>query len=63
MLQDTKSICKTVAFLYTNGELMMNRNRNLKNNSLYNCIKRIKYIGINLVKVVKGLYIQNYKIL
>ena len=33
----------------------------LENHPIYNCIKRIKYLGINLTKEVKDLYIENYK--
>ena len=31
-----------------------------ENKPIYNCIKRIKYLGINLNKEVKDLYMKNY---
>lgn len=40
-------------FLYTNNE--SNRRRNQGKNSIYNYIKKNKYIGINLTKDVKDL--------
>ena len=30
---------------------------------MYNCIKRIKYLEVNLTKVVKDLYSENYETL
>ena len=40
---------------------MNNRMRNQKINSIHNCIKKKKYLGINLTKEVKDLYSENYK--
>jgi len=34
-----------------------------ENNPTYNCIKKIKYLRVNLTKEVKNLYIENYKTL
>ena len=48
-------------FLYTNNKLS---EREIKKNLLfYNPSKRIKYLGINLAKDVKGLYTKNYETL
>ena len=41
----------------------MNYQRKEENNHIYNCNKTIRYLGINLTKQVKHLYLQNYKIL
>jgi hypothetical protein len=35
--------------------------RNLENNTIHNCFKKLKYLAINLVKEVKDLYNENYK--
>ena len=53
-LQDTKSICKiSVVFLiYTNNKLSEEK---CFLNLIYNCIKEIKYLGINLTKEMKDL--------
>jgi hypothetical protein len=32
-----------------------------KNNSIYNSLKKIKYLAINLIKDVNDLYNENYK--
>ena len=42
-----------VAFPYTNNEL--SEREIIKTNPIYNCIKRIKYLGINLTNEVKDL--------
>jgi hypothetical protein len=34
-----------------------------ENNSIYNSLKKIKYLGVNLTKDVKDLYKENYKLL
>jgi hypothetical protein len=40
----------------------MNRMRkNVGKNSIYNSLKKIKYLGINLIKDVNDLYKENYK--
>jgi hypothetical protein len=31
------------------------------NNSIYNSLKKIKYLGVNLTKDVNNLYKENYK--
>ena len=50
-----------MAFLYTNNELP---ERETKKTILFTVASnKIKYIGINLTKDVKGLYSQNYKTL
>jgi hypothetical protein len=51
---------KSVAFLYTNNEQIEEEYR--KKNSIYNSLRKIKYLGINF-KDVKGLYKENYKLL
>ena len=33
------------------------------NNPMCNCIKRIKYLRVNLTKEMKDLYLEHYKIL
>ena len=35
-------------------QLQTIRKRNEENNPIYNCIKRMNYLGINLTKKVKG---------
>ena len=35
--------------------------RKLKKNFTYNCIQKIKYLGVNLTKDVKGMYAEKYK--
>ena len=37
------------------------KKRKLKNNFSYNCIQKIKYLGINLTKKVKGIYAKKHK--
>jgi hypothetical protein len=32
-----------------------------ENNSIYNSLKKIKYLGINLTKDINDLYKENYK--
>ena len=60
-MQDTKLIQKSVAFLYTNDELTEREIR--KTIPFTIASKRIKYLGINLMKEVKDLYTENYKTL
>ena len=50
---------KSVAFLYANNELIERESR--KTIPFTIASKRIKYLGINLTKEVKGLYPENYK--
>ena len=52
---------KSVAFLYTNGELPEREIR--KTMPFTTASKRIKYLGINLTKEVKDLYPENDKTL
>ena len=54
------NIQKSVAFLYANSELT---EREIKTISFTIAPKRIKYLGINLTKDVKDLYLENYKTL
>ena len=50
---------KSHAFLYTNNE---KTEREIKETIPFNiATKRIKYLGINLPKETKDLYIENYK--
>ena len=57
--QDTKSIHKSLAFLFTNNE---NSEREIKETiTLTNATKRKRYLGINLPKETKELYTENYK--
>ena len=52
---------KSLAFLYTNNE---NSEREIKESIPFSiATKRIKYLGINLHKETKELYIENYKTL
>ena len=52
---------KSLAFLYTNNE---KTEREFKETISFTIVtKRIKYLGINLPKETKDLYIENYKIL
>ena len=58
-LQDIKLIQKFLAFLYTN-----NGKTEIKETMPFTiAMKRIKYLGINLPKETKDLYIENYKTL
>ena len=47
---------KSVVFLYTNKKLS---ERELFKNPTYNCIKKNKYLEINLTKELKDLYTEN----
>jgi len=52
---------KSLAFLYTNNEKV---EREIKETIPFNiATKRIKYLGINLPKETKDLYIEKYKTL
>ena len=52
---------KSLAFLYTNNE---RSEREIKETIPFTiATKRIKYLGINLLKEVKDLYLENYKTL
>ena len=52
---------KSLAFLYTNNE---KTEREIKETTPFAiATKRIKYLGINLPKETKDLYIENYKTL
>ena len=61
-LQDTKiNTQKSLGFLYTHKEKL---EREIKESIPFSiATKRIKYIGINLPKETKELYIENYKTL
>ena len=52
---------KSLAFLYTNNEKTERENKETMPFTI--AMKRIKYLGINLPKETKGLYIENYKTL
>lgn len=55
------NVKKSVAFLYTNNEVA---EREIKNTIPFTiATKRIKYLGINLIKEVKDLHSENYKTL
>ena len=55
------NIQKSVAFLYTNNEIL---EKEYKNTIPFRIASlKIKYLGINLTKEVKILYPENYKIL
>ena len=60
-LQDTKLIYKNQLHSY-----ILSTNypkKKLKTNPIYNSIKIIKYLRINVIKEVKGLYTENYETL
>ena len=60
-MQEIKLTQKSLAFLYTNNE---KTEREIKETIPFTiATKRIKYLGINLPKETKGLYIENSKIL
>ena len=60
-LQDIKLIHKNPLHSYT---LTMKKNREIKKTIPFTTgMKRIKYLGINLPKETKDLYIENYKTL
>ena len=61
MLQDIKLTQKSLAFLYANNE---KARREIKETIPFTiATKRIKYLGINLPRETKDLYIENYKTL
>ena len=52
---------KSLAFLYTNNE---KTEREIKETiSFTTVMKKIKYLGVNLPKEIKDLYMENYKTL
>ena len=51
---------KSVAFLYTNNEISK---REIKETISFTIAPKRKYLGINLPKEVKHLYVENYKAL
>lgn len=53
-------IPKSVVFLYTNNELL---EKDVKKTIPFTISTNIKYLGINVIKEVKGLSVENYKIL
>ena len=55
------NIQKSPAFLYANNELTKKEIKKMITFTIAS--KRIKYLGINLTKDVKGLYSENYKTL
>ena len=50
---------KFLSFLYTHNEVSERETK--KNKSIYYCNKKIRYLGINLTKEVKDLYLENYR--
>ena len=52
---------KSIVLLYTKNELSETKIK--KNNPIIITSKRIKYLGINLIKEVKDLYTETHKIL
>ena len=48
-----------MAFLYTNNEISETETR--KKVPLTTATREIKYLGINLTKEVKDLYLENYR--
>ena len=61
MFQDIKLIQKSLAFLYSNNE---KTEKEIKETIPFTtATKRIKYLGINLPKETKNLYIENHKTL
>jgi len=61
-LQDTNiNVQKSVAFLYTNNEAAESEIK--KTIPFIAAPKIIKYLGINLIKDVEDLYLENYKTL
>ena len=62
MQQETKiNIQKSVVFLYANNKLTGREKK--KTIPFTIASERIKYLGINLTKDVKDLYLENYKTL
>ena len=55
------SIQKSVAFLYTNNEILEKEYKNTI--PVKTAPQKIKYLGIHLTKEVKDLYAENYKTL
>ena len=51
---------KSKAFLYTNNETSETEIRNKKNLPFDIATRKMKYLGINLIKEVKDLYSENY---
>ena len=60
-LQDTELIHRNLSYSYT--LTTKDQKEKLRKQSHFHCIKRIKYLGINLPKEAKDLYSENYKIL
>ena len=59
-LQEIKLTHRNPLHSYT---LTMRKQRNEGNNSIRHCNEKNKYLGINLLKETKDLYIENYKTL
>ena len=60
-MQDIKLTQKSLAFLYANNEKTEKEIKKIIPFTI--AMKRIKYLGINLPKETKDLYIENYKTL
>ena len=58
-LQDTKLICRNPLHFYT--LITIHQKEKLTKQSIYNCIKTIKYLGIHVTEEVKDLYSENYQ--
>ena len=52
------NVQKSMAFLYTNNEVSEREIREI--NPFTTATRKIKYLGINLTKEVKDLYLENY---
>ena len=59
--QDTKTTHRKQ--LCFNILILNNQKRKRENNSIYNSIERIKYLGINFAKKAKSLYTKTPKML
>ena len=58
--QGTESIHKTLVFLCTNNKLVGKKKKQLRKQF---CLQSLRYLGINLTKEVKDLYVENCKTL
>ena len=54
-LQDTNLLQKSIAFLYTDNRLSEEKSREQYH---LQCVKKVKYLGTNLPKEVKDLYLK-----
>jgi hypothetical protein len=62
MWQDTKStLKKSLALLYTNNKQIEKEHRKTISFTITSKKQKIKYLGVNLIKVVNDLHKENYK--